>query len=237
MTYPTDLVRITYGFDTGTPAYEKAQFGFWLRFEDDISGGTWSWDTATNDAATKMATAFNSYWAAVRGQFCTSISPTFCKATHIDTNGHALDVATAPLTTDNGTSGAPCLPFEVSMAVTLYGYDPGHFVPNSRRRRGRFYLPPMVASIVDINGLWTAAAMDVQGNALDAFLEDVQGKRVNAGPLGADAGYWRLVTVSQVGEGRWDQVFAHAIGNTPDSQRRRRNALPETYRTMALSAS
>jgi hypothetical protein len=239
MSLPTDLVHVVFGFDLGsTPPQEIAQMGFYLRYEDDVTGPPGIvWADATPTLANLMSQKFTTFWEDVRGLFHAEVSPSYVKTTHLDENGHALDVATAPLTANNGTSGVKSLPYEVSCAVTLYGYDPGSFVPDSKRRRGRFYLPPMSTTTMGDNGRYSAGAIDTLGSGVTDWLNDVQGTREVSIGAPNGTGYWRLVTVSSVGAGRWDQVFASSIGDVPDAQRRRRNHQVETRRFAAIASS
>ena len=67
-------------------------------------------------------------------------------------NGHTLrEQRYVPPTPWVGTSTQPSLPWETSLCVSLYCYPRGTFQPNARRRRGRFYLPPMSSAVLASN--------------------------------------------------------------------------------------
>lgn len=232
MTIPEDIVHVTYGFALGSPEQDIALFGHYLRL-NHVGGTPYIWTTELPALATDLAPKFNTFWDGVAGLYGSDVHPQFVKCTHLDTAGHAIDVASHGLDTGGGSAGGATLPYEVSVAVTLYGYDPGTYVPDSRRRRNRFYLPPMSVGVVGANGRLTSGAMSTLSTAVDAWMEDVQG--IHTGPSGAS--HFDVVTLSAVGAGRADQVFAMGIGDVFDSQRRRRNNQAEarTYSTLSSS--
>nr|CRY96029.1 hypothetical protein [uncultured prokaryote] len=79
----------------------------------------------------------------------------YCTGTRValeGTNGHTLaeQFGASDGPSDwRGGSGASSLPWETSLCISLYGYQPGGFDVNSRSKRGRFYLPPMASDVLD----------------------------------------------------------------------------------------
>lgn len=81
-----------------------------------------------------------------------SIIADHCRVALEDTNGHTLfekiNAASGALSW-NGTGSGRQLPYDNAIAISLYGYEPGNFDPFGRYKRGRFYLPPPTADVLD----------------------------------------------------------------------------------------
>lgn len=136
---------------------------------------------------------------------------------HASDTGPATTVGTASASiAGTGTANQP-LPtsFVLSLRTALAG----------RRARGRAYWPAL-SVVVQAAGTFSSGFMSAAPtearNMIVAF-----GDAASATDL-------RPVVVSKVGAGQVTPVTQVAIGNVPDTQRRRRNALVETYSTAAI---
>lgn len=147
---------------------------------------------------------------------------TFLKMNVVDMNGRYTDLNTvehiyAPVVS-GGTNGS-IHPTQVTLAVsTTTEFSRGH------AHRGRFYLPLPVTPVDVGTGLIDAdVALGVATTAA-AFivaLADEPGLDVQGG--------MRVCVMSQRGTGATNVVLGVDVGRALDTQRRRRNALPESY--------
>lgn len=126
----------------------------------------------------------------------------------------AVTLGITPLV-GGSTSDPNSLPFEVSPCVTL------RTAVQSRRGRGRFYLPPPVRSQVGGQGVFVGlfagtGTTGAAGNIAEAF----NNFKTNNPAV--------PVVISKVGGTVvTNPVTSVDVGNVPDSQRRRRNRLTE----------
>ena len=82
--------------------------------------------------------------------YSTNVGLRSCTARIFSADGKTLaESVKVPADAWQGTSSSPALPWETSLCISLYTYTPGTFVPNGRRRRGRYYLPPMGSQVLD----------------------------------------------------------------------------------------
>jgi hypothetical protein len=233
MPYADKLVRVSIHFTLGTPSVdEEAQFGYFLSLDDaDTPVTPVDWADSIQTIADDIRTKTDTWWTATRAQFPSAVKIDRVKAAHIDSNGHVLhqgEAATA-LTTTRPGSATGSLPFQCSRVITMYGYDPGTFVADRRRKRGRVYLPPESFNNLDANGRFDTGPTAAIANAWDAYMEDIQG--MHAGPVGGD----HLDVVVASTTGIKTQVEAYGIGDVPDTQRRRRRSRTEVVITRDLS--
>ena len=147
---------------------------------------------------------------------------TFLKMNVVGTDGRYTDLNTveyvyAPVAS-GGTNGS-IHPTQVTLAVsTTTEFSRGH------AHRGRFYLPLPVTPVDVGTGLIDAdVALGVATTAA-TFIEalaDEPGLDLNNG--------MRVCVMSQRGTGATNVVIGVDVGRALDTQRRRRNALPESY--------
>jgi hypothetical protein len=122
------------------------------------------------------------------------------------------------------------MPWEVAVAMSLYSYTPGTFIPHGRRRRGRCYLGPMGTSNIQGDGpgyIKTAVVTALLGE-FKAFLHDGPGMGFVAG------------APNQLDLGVFSRMDSHIYGLTDlrcnnkfDSQRRREKSLSQTWQTVS----
>jgi hypothetical protein len=122
-------------------------------------------------------------------------------------------------------TGATSLPWETSMVVSLAAYPAGSFAVNKGRRRGRFYLPPMVPAVVSgPTGEFTPQTLTNSVAAFGDFLEQMTGEISDTIP-----DQLRVVVLSQVDDAV--RPVEHLwIDSKVDSQRRRENRQPARQR-------
>lgn len=79
--------------------------------------------------------------------FPNSVSLKAAVASRCDDIGHVVDEKVVATSSGDYTgTGGNSLPWQIANAVGLYSYEPGTFVSNQRRKRGRIYLPPQASS-------------------------------------------------------------------------------------------
>jgi hypothetical protein len=172
VTIPADCARVMLRFNLDT--VDVAIFGFHMHRNHTL-GDTVDWARDVND----IATAVRDSWVAhmTHGNFGTAVIGDRVDVYHLGTDGRTIDKGTAGFTVPNDWRGSQgvSLPWETSLAVTLYGYEPGSFTPQAARKRGRFYLPPMATNAMDSpsGGLGTSVRASLDAN-LAAFFGDVK---------------------------------------------------------------
>jgi hypothetical protein len=234
MGYPANVVRLTHHYELGAGAshgLEQAEWGVWMQAPADLEE---QWQESVEFVVEQASDHAADLQGEIGGLLPDGTAITGVTARHVAADGSTLHMARHGVIADAGTGGTS-LPYEVARCISLYSYDPGTFVPDGRRRRNRFFLPPESVSSMGENGLYDNDSTNLVAIAVDAYLEALQGTHVVAG-AGVVA-FYRLATVSQVGAGRADQVEYSAVGHVPDSQRRRRAKLPEGRVYSALAHS
>jgi hypothetical protein len=240
---PEDIVRCRLVFDLtqGAQVADQAVMGFHMK-RSHTPGNTTNWDADVQEIAEKIVDK----WATNMtnsGQWSRCVRLALGEVYHLDANtGRTAHkgMASGPLRGNwTGTSDAASLPFSVACAVSLYGYDPAGFAADAKTKRGRFYLPPFQINAMGdgtSSGLFTVGHMTSLQTAVQAFLNDVHNLEVGGGVAGSGNDNMRLGILSRT-RGTFTEVTHIRIGRAPDSQRRRDNALDETYTTAALSPS
>lgn len=163
------------------------------------------------------------------GDFCDNVVFTGCIGRTFSSDGKTLlESSKAPHDPWAGTADPPALPWETSLAVSLYTYQPGTFQIHGRRHRGRFYLPPMAASVLDNSnsGFVANSSISARLSGYKTFLNHLGGL--------ADDSRWATVGVFS----RMDSVVRPAtfvsIDAKIDSQRRRQNRETAARASLAL---
>ena len=154
------------------------------------------------------------------GTISTQAKLTFLKLSPIDDSGHVVLKRTCESTANtdiHGTDSGALLPLQDSVCVSLRTPVIGP------RGRGRFFLPPVSTSIMGTYGhidpSWQG---DVVTNA-KAFLEGLTYSGTGSG----DAHVHTIVTGAPWTH--YGAVTTVEVGDIMDTQRRRRNAMTETY--------
>jgi len=181
-------------------------FSFTMHAEGSLS---------TGDAATAFADALTAAWGAGMDDVTTAdVDLTLASAATIDpaTDGQITRVEVVLALT--GVGAGEMLPFQCATVVSLLTASA------TRHGRGRFYLPPLAALVLD-GGRISAASLAVLDTAWTAFFDSLNTDGVT--PVVRN----RTGHVSTT-------VTSARIGDVIDTQRRRRNKLTETQVVVAV---
>jgi hypothetical protein len=233
MAFQTDMVYVRYEFSwQDTPEIQDT--GLWCHLTHP-EGMELDWDTAVNAAAEKAVEAWVT--AMPKPVFSPSLIATRVIAYHYDQLlKTVLNRGEAGFTGDNVWKGSAIndLPPENTLVLGLYSYDPASYVANRARRRGRMYLPtPGVTQIG--NGGQLSEGVQLQWCQYGALLLAELQETIQV----PSDGHLRPQVVSRGGKGGTiasanNEVTHVRMGRVIDTQRRRRNKLPENYVTVAL---
>jgi hypothetical protein len=146
MVVPTSAVSLVWTFDLsqGSEPQDIAEFSIWMH---DTNGGPASQFDMDN-----LAQNGADAWSANQGPggYSRAVSLRNCTVRCYQPNGHTLRESIKPPTAAwVGTAAGASLPWETSLCVSEYAYTPGSFTPDQRRKRGRYYLPPFGATLLD----------------------------------------------------------------------------------------
>jgi hypothetical protein len=186
---------------------------------NDYTTGDFTWDQACQSIADGSWDAFVSNMP--DGWWHSNVKLSSVKASRISPAGLTLNVAVSVGGTAwAGTAGQSCMPWQVAWVVSLYTYTPGTFIPNGRRRRGRFYLPPPCTLVLDSSGSGLASAA-ATADVLDGSHDFLEAVRMTP-PPGEDLGVGNIIVFSRAGAQQYD-VTDLQIDTRLDTQRRRAN--------------
>jgi hypothetical protein len=214
MAVPIAAVETTLTFDLSqlTTPQDIAEFTIWGRNEDGVATSQADLDVYAQNAVDAWSANVNRpYWAsnvALRSATCR----TFNAAGH--TTKESIAPPTAPWT---GAATDPALPWETSLCISEYAYPPNTFVVDGKRKRGRFYLPPMTAGALAANNTGFIADANVH-DILDHMKTFYQALSANPGP-------GSIITpcvFSRMDSALYTTVFLVTDAKL-DSQRRRQN--------------
>ena len=214
MSVPVAAVELTWTFDLNQngPKQDIAEFSLWLH---NGSGAT----TPQSDLDFLAQNGADSWSSRVsKSHYAATVSLRSCTARTFLANGHTLaESIKVPATAWVGGSGEPCLPWETSLCISLYAYQPGTFVVNGKRKRGRYYLPPMSTNVMaqDYSGFMDNTIFLAILNEQNSFQQGcVDG---SGGPL-----IVTLAVFSRVDSDLYPVLYV--VGDAKiDSQRRRQN--------------
>lgn len=214
MTVPLSAYLVTFKFTLKrvSTAEDIAEFGLWFQgidaavYDDSelihvASGASKAWTDNVN-----------------QNKYCSNVVFQGTVATNYSADGHILhEQEFASDAGWVGTADPPALPWETSLCISLYTYPRGTFVPQSKRKRGRYYLPPMAASQLDgsNSGYFLDSAIAAALDEQHSFLSDAQNTELGV-PVG------NLSVFSRV-DGAVRHVSQISCDAKFDSQRRREN--------------
>lgn len=239
MPIPENVCRVHLNWTLGSDEIAVSTFHMQLQHG---AGNDLDWSVAPNVLATKVAQKWATNMTSQAGLFGAAVALRDVSVYHLDaTTEKTLDKGQFVLggaTTWAGSGGA-CLPFEVAVAVSLYAYTPGTFVPNRASLRGRFYLPPIDASALG-NGAQAGrlgpSSQSALASALGNFANDIHHTSADQSgdnPLGGED-WWSLGVLSRK-RGEFHRVTTLRVGDVPDVQKRRRNKLAEGYQDRTIT--
>lgn len=168
------------------------------------------------DLSLTAATLFQSeFWgiSSIEGTFPNSVYFIGARVTQMDASGATMASAETLLSTPTNGTQTEALPPQCAIVVSLVTGFPG------ARGRGRMYLPTPGIVAVDTRGRITAASRDEIAARMRDFFNQ----------WNSDPGTFPVAVASDVGE-QVATVNSIRVGNIVDTQRRRRDQLPEVYK-------
>jgi hypothetical protein len=179
-------------------------------------GGYADYDETSLQAACDgwLGSLISSYISASASNFTTEVQLEYVKANRVGPDGKYVDPTTAVHfydTMPHGSAGSITWPYQVSMVASLRTA-----VKRGAGTHGRLYLPSQ-AWTMSSNGEVSDTVTDSVASGVNGLLQSMID---NANPL-------PVYVYSR--SGPFNQVTDVLCGSVPDTQRRRRNALVETY--------
>jgi hypothetical protein len=223
------LTRWQFGLSDDAGEVELAEFGTWQQFDSGNSPS--DWNAGLQGLAQKayevwVARATTSWWSGF-------IHLDSVKTAHFNTAGHTLEEQTyAASSLWAGTASGASLPWQVSLCVSLYGYQPGQFATNARSKRGRVYLPPMATALIanNANGELDSSHVSQAMALLRNMVIDLGGYTMPTAPTGTSA----AVSVFSRKLQTTFPVTWIACDNKWDTQRRRVNRLDTVRQSVVV---
>lgn len=224
-------IRLTARFTLGAAGAPKETASCTLNF----ARGAANWnDEAQREAAVEDCFGdWSAFVALVPSRFHTSTCLDECRLYVIGANGNIEENATYPDGVPPAISiGDPMRgplsptaeghPWQCSMVTTLVAGTRG------KGRFGRIYLPPMSYNMQN-DGLMNSGIHAELLTAVHGLLDNLSNKP------GIDAG-WGLRVAGSTGSGTLREVTEVRLGHVPDTQRRRRRSLEESYASVPFDA-
>ncbi len=236
MPVPADNVKLImiFALNDGSADVEVAECGIWGM----LNGGSGAPDYPTQLQA--LAVGALAAWTAHApvAEFSSAVVLKQAKAVHYNTSGHTLaEGVAAPTGTPWQGTASQSLPWEVSLCLSLYGYNRGTFEPNAARKRNRTYLPPMGAVIMGnaITGRLSATNANAVLTWYKAFLADVSSVALGSSWVFAPQVLSKGGTKPPLDpDGTLTAVQQISVDDKLDSQRRRERQQPATIYTLAF---
>jgi hypothetical protein len=213
MTTPLDCWSLTFDFPLTRAGTQEDHAEFTLWIDGD---GTEPDDANLHSLAIGAGNAWTSNVPNLR--WCNNVTLGSITATSYLADGHILrQQSVGPGTGWTGAAADPALPWETSLCISLYTYPRGTFVSHGKRKRGRFYLPPMAAAMLDSSnsGYFPDGNVDSQLGYMHDFLADVNQDMEGVG-VGTLSVFSRVDSVLR-------PVTQISMDAKYDSQRRRQN--------------
>lgn len=221
MALPHRVVKVTLS-GTMFGGAEEWSTGFHIGWENqDATAIT---EQGIADVAEAWATFFSTATTGISNRYTFNM----CKMSVINNDGKTVADSSqyySPQTAVNGGGGPGVMPPQIALVATL-----ANSLPRGLATKGRMFLPGINFQIDD-SGHVPAFYTDGIATNLAAFFDtihldaDLPGNPVLAsvgrGPLNMDGAIRNITQIR--------------IGNVYDTQRRRRNALTETYKTLPVS--
>jgi len=215
-----DLYRLTWSGTYGATPEEIFAYGRWAYVDLDTDPEA-VLDTVEGDVTSMLAeaTTGSTPFSSLANVFPSDVKWTLLKAQKVDRTGNSLGESHMRELTDegNGAEGNG-LPYQISLAVTATAAFP------DRKRRTRFYLPRFVHN-----------ALNGHGRVLPTLVDDFQTQLVfqyNANRIASPAVTY--CTLSKAGLGASYELDRFYTGDIIDTQRRRRNKLPEVRHSLSV---
>lgn len=178
-----------------------------------FTGEVWSFTLHSNGSLLNPAAnaawvgAFQAFWNATGQLYCSTVGVDELSTAELDQTTGKQRTRVAAGSTLAGSNAGPCLPFQVAPVVSLRS------ALATRAGRGRFYTPSPAVDQIAGSRLVTAARQALLDGAV-AMLDALQTSGL------APVLYSRTTHQTQ-------EILSVDVGDVVDTQRRRRNKLPE----------
>lgn len=204
---------------------EEWQTGFWM----GLSQGEAS--EPTQGFVDGVRDAWELFFENSENAISTSYTFTQVKAARVNIGGlydGSAVVVSNPATAVAGTRGGSPLPPQCALVATLIGGS-----GKGLAGKGRMYLPGVVDAVDSTGHINSVVAQNIADN-LAAFFDTVNGLIGAPGvAINASKGHSKLAGIGA----RNVPINGIRVGNVYDTQRRRRNALAETYFNADLTSN
>lgn len=131
-------------------------------------------------------------------------------------------------------TAASSLPPQNTIVLSLYAFDPAGFAQQRARKRGRMYLPTPAPAQLDGTGTLTDGATIGWVTMAKNFFNAMTGELELPDAVPTSHPRWRPYVSSVAGQASY-KVTHVRVGSTVDTQRRRRNQLPERYQALPIN--
>lgn len=215
MALPHKVVKVTLSGDMFNGA-EVWSTGFYLGSESAASA------PITDTAVSDVSAAWETFFKAASSGISSSYKFKMCKLVEIGVDGKTLpDTAKyySPQTVVSGGSAQPPYPPQIALVATL-----SNSLPRGLATKGRMFLPG-VNFAVDTSGHIATANIEGLATNLKTFFDNMY----NDADLPGRPVLMSTGVAIQLRPGAVRNVTQIRVGNVFDTQRRRRNALNESY--------
>lgn len=221
MAYPHKVARVTLSGDMFDGA-EQWTTGFYMGFENSDA------PAPTDQGAADIAMAWATFFSHADTKISSAWKFKMCKVQTLGVDGKVLaDTARyySPPTTVVGGGTSNSFPPQVSLVATL-----ANSLPRGLATKGRMYLPGVNVALQP-NGKIDSMSAGKIADQLQAFFNTIfQDADTPGNPVLVSLG-----NSLQLRPGAIRNVTQIRVGDVYDTQRRRRNALTETYVTRPVS--
>jgi len=221
MALPHRVVKVTLSGDMFGGA-EEWSTGFHMGLENSDA------PAITEQGIADVAEAWATFFRDVNAGISNRYSFKMCKMAMINNDGKTVPDSAqyySPQTAVVGGGGPAMNPPQIALVATL-----ANSLPRGLATKGRMFLPG-VNFAIDDSGHIPSIYTDNVATALQTFFNTIfQDADTPGNPVLASTGRGLLQT-----DGAIRNVTQIRIGNVFDTQRRRRNALSETYKTLPVS--
>lgn len=234
------LVETTYNFglSNGSVAIENASPSVWtLSAANPVTDA--DWNTTLQEQAEAAYNAWGTNMGNGQWEQSVNLSNVTCRLTDVNDKTLLKQVFIPTGAPWEGGETVGTLPWQTSLCISLYSYNRGTYIPNHRRRSGRFYMPPMsinVLSSKDDGLLDPTLVQDLIDELHPAF------KASQIATYSATPAYAPILGVNSRGPFKdttvapdFFPVVQLSADNKLDSQRRRAKGLESVYAIAAYS--
>lgn len=215
MALPHRVVKVTFS-GTMFSGAEIWSTGFYLGWENQDA------TAITDQGIADVSAAWETFFETSNSSISLEYQYTMCKMAVINNDGKTLADSAhyySPQTAVSGGAGGSALPPQIALVATL-----ANSLPRGLATKGRMFLPG-VNGAVGADGRISSAVQNNVATNLKTFFDTIYNDADLPGnPVLASVGRGLLNT-----DGAIRNISQIRIGNVYDTQRRRRNALQETY--------